>query len=47
MLRRRAGPTAVTAMAECGWCRLFHDEPGGTLDHVVMTDPEGNEFCVV
>jgi hypothetical protein len=22
-------------------------EQDGTLDHVVMTDPEGNEFCVV
>ena len=23
------------------------DEHGGSVDHVVMTDPEGNEFCVV
>jgi hypothetical protein len=23
------------------------DQPDGSLDHVVMADPEGNEFCVV
>ncbi|MCP2031378.1 hypothetical protein L1277_001469 [Okibacterium sp. HSC-33S16] len=24
-----------------------YDDPEGRPDHVVMTDPEGNEFCVV
>ena len=24
-----------------------HSGPDGSLDHVVMQDPEGNEFCVV
>lgn len=23
------------------------EQDGSTLDHVIMTDPEGNEFCVV
>jgi hypothetical protein len=36
------------------WLRHFEarslahlEQPDGSLDHVVMADPEGNEFCVV
>lgn len=28
------------------WLRHV-DVPDGSLDHVMMADPEGNEFCVV
>jgi hypothetical protein len=30
-----------------GASRLREDRVGGNLDHLVMADPEGNEFCIV
>lgn len=46
-LRRSRILATVDRLVAAGGAVVFHDEPGGTLDHVVMTDPEGNEFCVV
>ncbi|MFC0507898.1 VOC family protein [Micromonospora costi] len=38
---------AVARLVEAGATVLREDEVDGRLDHVVMADPEGNEFCVV
>ena len=37
----------VERLVEAGGAVQHRDESFGSLDHVVMTDPEGNEFCVV
>jgi hypothetical protein len=46
-LRRRRIHDAVDRLVAAGAAVDRFDESGGVLDHVVMTDPEGNEFCVV
>ncbi|WTW94196.1 VOC family protein [Streptomycetaceae bacterium NBC_01309] len=38
---------AVERLTAAGARVLREDAPEGRLDHVVMADPEGNEFCVV
>ena len=38
---------AVRRLTEAGATVIREDWQGGIPDHVVMTDPEGNEFCVV
>jgi Glyoxalase-like domain len=38
---------AVTRLTEAGASVINIDDLGGEPDHVVMADPEGNEFCVV
>jgi predicted enzyme related to lactoylglutathione lyase len=46
-----AGWPRVTAAVErliaAGATMIREDVQDGTPDHVVMTDPEGNEFCVL
>jgi catechol 2,3-dioxygenase-like lactoylglutathione lyase family enzyme len=38
----------VTDLLAAGATVLAHEPgPDGSLDHVVLADPEGNEFCVV
>ncbi len=38
----------VTRLIEAGAHRhASYEQPDGSLDHVAMADPEGNEFCVV
>jgi predicted enzyme related to lactoylglutathione lyase len=37
----------VDRLVGAGGAVQHRDESFGSLDHVVMTDPEGNEFCVV
>jgi hypothetical protein len=38
----------VARLIDVGATRLArYAQPDGSLDHVVMADPEGNEFCVV
>jgi Glyoxalase-like domain len=44
-LRRIEG--VVSRLVEAGGVVLRRDEIAGVLDHVVMQDPEANEFCVV
>jgi hypothetical protein len=46
-LRRRRIQDAVDRLVAAGAAVERLDEHDGVLDHVVMTDPEGNEFCVV
>ncbi|MEU6204366.1 VOC family protein [Micromonospora musae] len=38
---------AVERLVAAGARVLREDEVDGRLDHVVLADPEGNEFCVV
>lgn len=38
---------AVTRLTDAGATVIGVDPPDGTPDHVVMADPEGNEFCVL
>jgi hypothetical protein len=38
---------AVTRLTAAGASVIRHDPPDGTPDHVVLADPEGNEFCVL
>ncbi|HEY7173300.1 MAG TPA: VOC family protein [Micromonosporaceae bacterium] len=38
---------AVDELTTAGATVMYVDESDGTPDHVVMADPEGNEFCVV
>jgi hypothetical protein len=38
---------AVDELTTAGATVIYVDESDGTPDHVVMADPEGNEFCVV
>ncbi|HEY2175158.1 MAG TPA: VOC family protein [Mycobacteriales bacterium] len=37
----------VERLVEAGGTVIRADNIDGTLDHMVMADPEGNEFCVV
>ena len=37
----------VERLVTAGGSVLTEQEFEGQLDHVVMADPEGNEFCVV
>jgi Glyoxalase-like domain len=46
-LRRQRIEAEVERLLRAGATVLRRDEPRGVLDHVVMADPEGNEFCVV
>jgi Glyoxalase-like domain len=46
-LRRQRIEAEVERLVAAGAVVLRRDEPEGVLDHVVMADPEGNEFCVV
>jgi len=46
-LRRGRIQDVVDRLVAAGATVERLDEPDGVLDHVVMTDPEGNEFCVV
>jgi hypothetical protein len=46
-LRRERIEAEVERLVGAGATVLRRDEPSGVLDHVVMADPEGNEFCVV
>lgn len=46
-LRRSRMQTVVDRLVAAGGVVQHLDEQGGKLDHVVMIDPEGNEFCVV
>ncbi len=39
--------TKEEELAAAGASRLREDRVGGNLDHLVMADPEGNEFCIV
>jgi hypothetical protein len=39
--------TVVDRLVAAGGAVQRLDERNGKLDHVVMTDPEGNGFCVV
>ena len=34
-------------LVQAGATPLHEDEVNGHLDHLVMADPEGNEFCIV
>jgi hypothetical protein len=38
--------TKVTELVAAGATIVGEESYGGGLDHVVMQDPEGNEFCV-
>ena len=38
---------AVTRLTDAGATVIGVDPPDGTPDHMVMADPEGNEFCVL
>jgi len=38
---------AVRDLTEAGASAIREDLQGGVPDHVVMADPEGNEFCVL
>ena len=38
---------AVTRLTNAGATVIRVDPPEGTPDHMVMADPEGNEFCVL
>ena len=46
-LRRQRIQDAVDRLIDAGATVKRYDDPNGVLDHVVMADPEGNEFCVV
>jgi hypothetical protein len=45
--RRSRIEKAVDRLRAAGATVQREVEQDGTLDHVIMTDPEGNEFCVV
>ena len=34
-------------LVDAGATTLHENRVGGRLDHLVMLDPEGNEFCIV
>ena len=38
---------AVTRLMDAGATVIAVDAPDGVPDHMVMADPEGNEFCVL
>ena len=46
-LRRTRIEAEVERLVAAGASVLRREEARGGLDHVVMADPEGNEFCVV
>src|SRR5699024_2034162 len=46
-VRRSRITAAVERLIDAGACRLQEHTVAGELDHVVLADPEGNEFCVV
>jgi Glyoxalase-like domain len=46
-LRERRIRDTVERLVTAGGSVLTEQEFDGRLDHVVMADPEGNEFCVV
>ncbi len=46
-VRRERMLATVEQLIEIGARVQQEIELGGALDHVIMTDPEGNEFCVV
>jgi hypothetical protein len=46
-LRERRIRDTVERLVAAGGSVLAEEEFEGRLDHVVMADPEGNEFCVV
>ena len=46
-LRRSRIQAVVDRLVAAGGALQHVDEHNGTVDHVVMTDPEGNEFCVL
>lgn len=46
-LRERRIRDMVERLVTAGGSVLTEQEFEGQLDHVVMADPEGNEFCVV
>lgn len=46
-LRRKRMQVAADRLVAAGGVVQHLDEYNGTLDHIVMTDPEDNEFCVV
>ena len=45
--RRSRIDKAVDRLTAAGARVQLEIEQDGNLDHVIMTDPEGNEFCVV
>jgi hypothetical protein len=42
-----ADDSSGRATAAAGATMVREDIQDGTPDHVVMADPEGNEFCIV
>jgi predicted enzyme related to lactoylglutathione lyase len=42
-----SGAPAVERLTAAGATVIREDVQDGTPDHVVMADPEGNEFCVL
>jgi hypothetical protein len=46
-VRRARIDAKVTELTAAGATELDRQHDDGRLDHVVMADPEGNEFCVV
>jgi hypothetical protein len=46
-VRRSRITETVERLVEAGGTVIRADSIDGTLDHMVMADPEGNEFCVV
>lgn len=46
-VRTRRIQQAVESLVTAGATVLAEHQLGGNLDHVVLADPEGNEFCVV
>jgi hypothetical protein len=46
-VHRKRITAVVDRLVAAGGAVQRSDEYNGRLDHVVMTDPEGNEFCVV
>jgi hypothetical protein len=44
--RERLIRAKVAELAAAGATAVREESYGGPLDHVVMRDPEGNEFCV-
>ena len=45
--RRSRIEKVVDKLTAAGASVLREVEQDGNLDHVIMADPEGNEFCVV
>lgn len=47
MVRERRIRAKVAELVEIGASVQREDTVNGHLDHIVLSDPEGNEFCVV